>query len=63
MTEYIMKEEKDMDGVYCYIRKGELIRCKDCKYSEKSGKNVDCRKLHMLMYNDEYCSMAKRKES
>ena len=31
MTEYIMQEEKDMDGVDCYIRKGELIHCRDCR--------------------------------
>ena len=26
MSEWIMKEEMDMDGVDCFIRKGELIR-------------------------------------
>lgn len=41
MAEWIMKEDEDKDGVSCYINKGELIRCKDCKYrilNENYGK-------------------------
>ena len=30
--EYIFQIAKDCDGVYCYIKQGELIRCKDCIY-------------------------------
>lgn len=35
MTEWIMKEDVDMDGVYCYVRKGVVIRCKDCIHFQK----------------------------
>lgn len=28
--EYIYKIVKDMDGVDCYIKTGEIVRCKDC---------------------------------
>ncbi len=59
MTEYIMLEEKDMDGVYCYVKKGELIRCKDCK-AYREGK---CLKNNMIaIYETDYCSRAERKE-
>jgi hypothetical protein len=30
--EYIYQIVKDCDGVYCYIKQGEIIRCKDCIY-------------------------------
>ena len=28
--EIIHKEIKDADGVTCYIKTGEIVRCKDC---------------------------------
>jgi hypothetical protein len=34
MAEWIMKEDEDKDGVSCYINKGELIRCRDCKHRD-----------------------------
>ena len=32
MSEYIMNVEKDSDNVNCYFKRGEIIRCKDCKF-------------------------------
>lgn len=32
MHEYIYKIVKDCDGVYCYIKQGEMIRCKECEH-------------------------------
>lgn len=64
MAEWIMKEETDMDGVACYIRKGELIRCKDCKHYLP----LDFRKPFCCDYGivdamlDDFCSRAERKE-
>lgn len=70
MAEWIMKEETDMDGVGCYIRKGELIRCKDCKWfdtSDISGTvepiGYRCKKVARLWREpDDFCKGAERKE-
>lgn len=32
MSEYIMECKTDFDGVDCYIKTGEVVRCGDCKY-------------------------------
>ena len=32
IREYIYQTAKDCDGIYCHIKKGEIIRCKDCKH-------------------------------
>lgn len=32
MHEYIYKIVKDCDGVYCYIKQGEMIRCNECEH-------------------------------
>lgn len=65
MAEWIMKEETDMDGVDCYIRKGELIRCKDCKHWRANTQFCSvfsgiC--TVQRMPPDGFCSEAERKE-
>ena len=44
MSEYIYKETTDSDGVVCYIKRGEIVRCKDCKwymeYIPRKGKSA-----------------------
>lgn len=63
MAEWIMKEEMDMDGVDCYIRKGELIRCKDCKHWQCYDDESYCDELGIFNTDmNSYCSYAKRKE-
>lgn len=63
MAEWIMKEETDMDGVDCYIRKGELIRCKDCKHWDCDDSESYCDELGIFNTDmNSYCSYAKRKE-
>ena len=32
MAETIYETIKDSDGVECFIKRGNLVRCKDCKY-------------------------------
>ena len=32
MSEIIYENIKDSDGVDCYIKRGEVVRCKDCKW-------------------------------
>lgn len=70
MAEYIMKEETDMNGVDCYIRKGELIRCKDCRWYKKErgwhGIEYTVCKLspinRPIREEDDFCSHAERRE-
>lgn len=66
--EYIYQIVKDSDGVYCYIKQGELIRCKDCKhYKPMSSDWGNCyvhgspTELHRTCYSCDYCSWAKRR--
>lgn len=73
MTEWIMKEETDMDGVDCYIRKGKLIRCKDCKFATITdgvyGREPEVKYCDIWFPNEAeympvsyYCASAERKE-
>ena len=48
--EYIYKIVKDMDGVDCYIKTVEIVRCKDCKHWDKTWTNDWAKDYH-------YCSM------
>ena len=34
MTETIYETIKDSDGVECFIKRGNLVRCKDCKHGD-----------------------------
>ena len=56
MREYIYEVTKDADGIDCYIKRGELVRCKDCKYQG----TIDCPMDEQ--YADDYCSYGERKE-
>ena len=61
--EYIYQIVKDSDGGYCYIKQGELIRCKDCKH--KGTKNCVANALtiafHSEVKDDFYCGLAERR--
>lgn len=35
MSEIIYEAIKDSDGVDCCIKRGEIVRCKDCKWWDK----------------------------
>lgn len=50
---------KVLDDGEC-ITEGELIRCKDCKYSVRRGR--DCTIHWWGTKEDDYCSHAERKE-
>lgn len=58
MKEYIMTTETDMDGVDCYIRKGELVRCKECQ-SHRNRTNM-CDEWHCHTGPFGYCHRGKR---
>ena len=62
MIEWIMKEEQDMDGVYCYLRQVIITRCKDCLFWHKEHnlcKGQDQYTCHTKA--DDYCSRGRRK--
>lgn len=62
MIEWIMKEEQDMDGVYCYLRQGIITRCKDCLFWHEEHnlcKGQDQYTCHTKA--DDYCSRGRRK--
>ena len=61
--EYICQIAKDCDGVYCYIKQGELIRCKDCDWWTKQADSVQgrCELLGMYPAGGWYCVNARRR--
>ena len=72
MAEWIMKEETDMDGVDCYIKKGEIIRCRNCKHWQNvvpSDLKVDglewrfCHGFNEMTTENGFCFKGERKAS
>ena len=62
MKEWIMArpDEATKDMLRDAFCTGELIRCKDCKYW---WNQIDrCEMTGLVMYEDDYCSDAERKE-
>ena len=59
MSENIYEAIKDSDGVDCYIKRGDIVRCKDCKHRYMDGEVTHyywC-KLHDRPVDDtDYCS-------
>ena len=50
--EIIHKEIKDADGVTCYIKTGEIVRCKDCIHKPTTkGRSYGCD----VKFPDETC--------
>ena len=65
MREYIVKisdeyierlKSKGLSDKY------ELIRCKDCKNWRKDGYRDGCKYATIIMTENDFCSMAERKE-
>ena len=69
--EYIYQIAKDCDGVYSYIKQGELIRCKDCaKHNKSYGDNGAIDSCPLVLYRGkaqghefdyQYCAFAERR--
>lgn len=57
MNEYIMKIEQDIDGIEYYIKKGELIRCENCKHCETTDNYNYCKAWQRETSIDGYCHM------
>ena len=63
MAEYIFEIIKDSDGVDCYIKRGEVVRCKDCKYYEETDEDVGtCLLVQAGADPDGFCAWAERRE-
>ena len=67
MIEEIYEITKDADGVDCYIKRGELVRCKDCKDSRVYGKTTQWLACENVMEGqatdpDGYCYLGERRE-
>lgn len=63
MAEYIYEITKDSDGVDCYIKRGEIVRCKDCKHREEyECNNIMLGGTKCGVTDDWYCADGERKE-
>lgn len=61
MSEYIMECKTDFDGVDCYIKTGEVVRCKDCtRYEKKNGRCNLVEGLNVATANS-FCSYGEKK--
>lgn len=63
--EYIYKIVKDMDGVDCYIKTGQIVRCKDCKHRDPEDKMCDCGhfiRWQLPRQDDWFCADGERRE-
>ena len=63
--EIIHKEIKDADGVTCYIKTGEIVRCNDCKRQDADNvfRSMWCHEMRTFVKPEEFCSRGKRKEN
>ena len=69
MMEYIFEATTDMDGIECYIKRGEVVRCKDCKHKvvtedgEYDPEDIVCEYwMSDGLNSNDYCSYGERKE-
>ena len=65
MTEYIYEITTDSDGVDCYIKRGEIVRCKDCKHRKDKKTGYECRIMNAdgtkYPSGNDFCSYGERK--
>lgn len=61
MSEYIYEITKDADGVDCYIKRGEVVRCKDCMYNDRGWCGSQEYGTRHVEDND-YCSYGEDQE-
>ena len=72
MREFIVQTDMDLNGVVefsgaggvSFKPKGEIVRCKDCRwYAYKyDGYHSECDLFKMCFDPDDYCSRAERKD-
>lgn len=52
--------DKEKKTIYGY--KGEVVRCKDCRWFENDGYHTNCQIMRFCVEDDDYCSRGERKE-
>ena len=63
MREVIFEETKDADGVFCYIKRGELVRCGECKhYLDTLWIRERCGLKDIPVDKNDYCADGERKD-
>lgn len=62
MSEIIYEIIKDSDGVDCYIKRGEVVRCKDCKWRGHLGCALKIVDDSDKPNDDDFCSFGERRE-
>ena len=62
--EWIVEILKDIGGKHTgFLHKGELVRCKDCKWHSYDTDD-ECRwRIEEIPKDDDFCSYGERKES
>ena len=60
MAEYIYEITKDSDGVDCYIKRGEIVRCKDCKWWKDIGCAIYIADDSDKPKENDFCSFGER---
>ena len=62
--EYIYKIVEDMDGVDCYIKTGQIVRCKDCVHKEREQPGMVFCPMMVGSWIDEdhFCGWGERRE-
>ena len=66
MNEYIYEITTGSDGVDCYFKRGEIVRCKDCKHYKTDHPKANgyhcCWRNHNIfpMKEDDFCSYGER---
>ena len=69
MKEYIYRTDKDNNGVNVFLLKGELVRCKDCRYNYGNAEGCEYNPNDIIctyfdtdgMDASDYCSHGERK--
>lgn len=60
-TELIVERLKNEEGYYTgYLYKGELVRCKECKWAEVCSQNVAMRETYDIYEKIDFCSYGER---
>lgn len=67
MNEEIYEITTDADGVDCYIKRGEIVRCRDCKHHEDflfDDDKVLCwvHDIDVIVDRNGYCNYGEREE-
>ena len=58
----IYEATTDFDGVVCYIKRGEIVRCRECKHRQNPHAPKWCYEMSKETDADDFCSYGERSE-